>query len=284
MSRETFMSLANELQPALQKKITNWRKTIQTVAELFGIGEETLCILIREVCHGIKKLMLKKYIHLPYGNELEQNVSGFAKRGMPFCVGAIDGTHIPIIAPTENPADYHNRKGWYSAILQGIVDHKMCFTDIYVGWLHDARVLANSDIYILAEHRQGGYLYAREHSGNINGLEIPLYLIGDPAYPLKNEKRIFNHRLSSARIIVEHAFGRLKGRWRCLLKRNDININTVSDVVVACCVLHNFCELHGEQYPDNWDCPQECVERPVANNREDSVSAVSIRDALLTVV
>ncbi len=56
------------------------------------------------------------------------------------------------------------------------------------------------------------------------------------------------------------------------------DINTVSDVVLACCVLHHFCVFHREQYLDNWDCPQECVERP------DRASAVSIRDALLTIV
>ncbi len=83
---------------------------------------------------------------------------------------------------------------------------------------------------------------------------------------------------------MENAFGRLKGRWRCLLKTNDININTLSDVVLACCILHNFCEFHHEQYLDNWDCPQECVERAVVDNRDDSASAVSIRDALLTIV
>ncbi len=144
MSRDTFMYLANELKPALQKQVTNWRKPIdyrrrldaviwwfatlceyRTVAELFGIGEATLWKLIREVCRGIQRLMLRKYIHLPYGPELEHALSGFASRGMPFCVGAIDGTHIPIISPRENPADYHNRKGWHSIILQGVVDHKM---------------------------------------------------------------------------------------------------------------------------------------------------------------
>ncbi len=28
MSRDTFISLDNELKPALQKQVTNWRKTI----------------------------------------------------------------------------------------------------------------------------------------------------------------------------------------------------------------------------------------------------------------
>ncbi len=66
----------------------------RTVAELFGIGEATLCNLIREVCRGIQQLMLRKYINLPYGPELQRTLSQFASRGMPFCVGAIDGTYI----------------------------------------------------------------------------------------------------------------------------------------------------------------------------------------------
>ena len=30
--------------------------------------------------------------------------------------------HIPISAPVDNHADYCNRTGWYSMILQGVVD------------------------------------------------------------------------------------------------------------------------------------------------------------------
>jgi hypothetical protein len=41
-------------------------------------------------------------------------------RGFPNCGGAIDGTHIPIIAPSESHGDYLNRKGYYSLIMQGV--------------------------------------------------------------------------------------------------------------------------------------------------------------------
>lgn len=51
---------------------------------------------------------------------------------------------------------------------------------------------------------------------------------------------------------VEIAFGRLKGRWRILLKRLDMKTRNVPLAVGACCTLHNICEIHGEAFDDNW--------------------------------
>jgi len=75
------------------------------------------------------------------GIALTNLISGFEKRGFPYCGGAFDGTHIPIEAPQESPTDYHNRKGWHSVILQALVDDVGNFLDICVGWpgrVHDA--------------------------------------------------------------------------------------------------------------------------------------------------
>ena len=51
---------------------------------------------------------------------------------------------------------------------------------------------------------------------------------------------------------MENAFGQLKGRWRRLLKRNDMLVENVSTVVAAACVLHNVCEIHNEPFNDSW--------------------------------
>jgi len=40
-------------------------------------------------------------------------------------MGAIDGTHIPVTAPSEGKKDYTNRKGWDSMVLQAVVDDNL---------------------------------------------------------------------------------------------------------------------------------------------------------------
>ncbi|KAK0154309.1 putative nuclease HARBI1 [Merluccius polli] len=64
--------------------------------------------------------------------------------------GAIDGCHIKIQRPTLRGGDYLNRKGFYSVLLQGIVNERGRFLDIFVGppgRVHDARMLRTSDFY-----------------------------------------------------------------------------------------------------------------------------------------
>jgi hypothetical protein len=50
-------------------------------------------------------------------------------------VGAIDGSHIPVCAPAGMHTDYYNRKGWYSMIVQAVVDPDYLFTDSIEHWL-----------------------------------------------------------------------------------------------------------------------------------------------------
>ena len=85
-------------------------------------------------------------------------INGFeTKWGFPQCVGAIDGSHIPVQAPLLNHTDYFNRKGWYSMLIQAVVDHRYLFRNINVGWpgsVHDARVFVNSALYEEATKRK----------------------------------------------------------------------------------------------------------------------------------
>lgn len=96
-------------------------------------------------------------------------------------------------------------------------------------------------------------------------MKTNLHLISDAAFPLltwiikpyliSNDmslaQRNFNYRLSSARMTVENSFGRLKGRWRILLKRVDVSLGNMKNIIKACLILHNLCETQDETfYPD----------------------------------
>ena len=69
---------------------------------------------------------------------------------------------------------------------------------------------------------------------------------------LSQQQQTYNFRLSSACVIVEHAYGWLKGRWNCLIKRVDVNVKDVPELVTASTVLHNICEIHSESFDDKW--------------------------------
>ena len=84
-------------------------------------------------------------------------------------------------------------------------------------------------------------------------------------------------------MVVECAFGRLKGRWRSLLKRNDHNINFLPTYVAACCVLHNICEIHNDSFNDEWMIQHHESDMPINPSNTSSNSATTsatIREAL----
>ena len=97
--------------------------------------------------------------------------------------------------------------------------------------------------------------------------------------PLTDQQRHFNERHSRARMTVECAFGRLKGRWRWLGKRLDVDISSVSTIISACCTLHNIREKHGEAYEEPAQAaPQD--ERTAGGGAEDTVHPARVREAL----
>uniref|UniRef100_A0A3Q3EJ22 DDE Tnp4 domain-containing protein n=1 Tax=Labrus bergylta TaxID=56723 RepID=A0A3Q3EJ22_9LABR len=124
---------------------------------------------------------------------------------------------------------------------------------------------ASLQLWELAER---GKMFSQVHK-NIGGQEVGHYIVGDAAYPLTSwlmkpfqdnghltrQQQLYNHKTSKARVVVENAFGRLKGRWRCLQKRNDCSLDRVKSMVITCCVLHNLCESLDEEYREEWGLP-----------------------------
>lgn len=179
--------------------------------------------------------------------------------GIPQIVGAIDGCHIEINAPSQDREDYFNRKQYYSVNLQAIVDANLTFIHATVGYpgcIHDARVLRLSSLYDFVENEQilGGPIR------NIVRTDVWPLLAGDSAYPLTTwlmkpfpdrgcltpKQRKFNVKFSALRCVVERAFGMLKSRWRIILKTIEQKWTTLKKTVIAACVLRNICIERGD--------------------------------------
>ena len=79
------------------------------------------------------------------------------KYDFPQAFGCVDGTHIPIAQPSENPHDYFSYKLKYTLNVQGVCDWKGLFLHVDVKWpgsVHDGRGFGNSRINrLLREER-----------------------------------------------------------------------------------------------------------------------------------
>ena len=287
VTRDTFQFILNEIEREITRRNTPMRQAIsarrrlaivlyflsstaeyRTIANLFGVSISFVCSCIQEVSTVIVQKMKAKFITVPKGEEMNEVMRIYNdKWQFPMCAGAIDGTHIPIIAPVVDHADYVNRKGYHSIVMQAVVDSKYLFRDIVVGWpgsVHDARIFSNSGLY---KKGNEGSLFSSDVTETIQGCDIQPLLLGDPAYPLlpwlvkgypensntSDVERHFNYMLSRARMTVENTFGRWKGRFQKFLKRVDMQVVTLVNVVVASCILHNICELQDNVFLEDWE-------------------------------
>jgi hypothetical protein len=62
----------------------------------------------------------------------------------------------------------------------------------------------------------------------------------------------WNFIQSSTRMCVERAFGILKGRWRVIMKRCEVPLRSMPDIVATCIVLHNLCIVNKEGIEEDW--------------------------------
>ncbi|XP_039337474.1 protein ANTAGONIST OF LIKE HETEROCHROMATIN PROTEIN 1-like [Mauremys reevesii] len=314
MKKATFLELCEQLTPILQRKetymrsplpvqkrvaITVWKLATpdcyRSVAKQFGVGKSTVGKVVAEVTEAIRRVIYPKVAGI---KDIPKVIAGFERMGFPNCAGAIDGSHVSIACPPQGAHEYLNRKGYYSIVMQALMDHRGRFMNVNVGCtgkVHNARVFHHSGVYI---HGQARTLFP-PNDIDINGVTVPTVILGDPAYPLlpwlmkpypdvkDPGKKRFNYIVSKCRMVVECAFGRLKSRWRCLQTRLDVSVINAVRITVACCALHNLCEARGEPFSPEWTSDSKGTqnwypqpESAAIKAGADCTQAANVRDAL----
>ncbi|KAI4454336.1 hypothetical protein MML48_9g00005771 [Holotrichia oblita] len=150
----------------------------ESVCDRFNVGEATAIRAVRRVTLSILKLR-NQFIKWPSDEEVPL-INGDIEESanIPKVVGAIDGTHIKILAPKENVESYINIKSFHSIQLQVVCDNETrkflhCFTG-YPGSVNDQRVFKFSGMQELCNKAE---CFPEE-----------CHLIGDAAYV--NQKRL----------------------------------------------------------------------------------------------
>ena len=79
-------------------------------------------------------------------------------------------------------------------------------------------------------------------------------------------------------MVVERAFGLLKGRFRILHKQQDTTLHNVCHVVTACCILHNYGIAYDDEADDDWliDCED--------GNDNDEMMMMMMRVTMMVII
>ena len=179
---------------------------------------------------------------------LEKYCTAIVRKGSSLqnCFGFIDGTLRAISRPGVNQKTvYNGHKKVHALKFQSAVLPNAIIAHMYgpvEGKRHDCSMLRMSHLLTKLS------LNAWDTNGN------PLYLYGDPAYPLRihlqcpfrnirvtEEQQNFNKSMSQVRVAVEWLFGDVSKWWAFIdFKKNlKINLSAVGKMYLTCALLTN---------------------------------------------
>ncbi|KAJ9558536.1 hypothetical protein OSB04_013150 [Centaurea solstitialis] len=171
-------------------------------------------------------------------------------------------------------------KGEICTNVLGVCTRDLLFTYVLAGWEGSA---ADSKVLRDAISRpnglkvtQGTYYLCDAGYTNGEGFLTPYrgqrYHLNDWSRPPTNAKELFNMRHSSARNVIERCFGLIKTRWALLRGNSYHPIESMSRIIIACCLLHNFIRQTMSEDPLDNEVPTNHTQ--TGNDHDNVISTV----------
>nr|GMD08719.1 putative nuclease HARBI1 [Ipomoea batatas] len=296
---QSQLSLPSDYAVAMVLSRLSHGLSAKALASRYGLEPYLISKITNMVTRLLATKLYPEFIKIPVSRRrLVETTQGFQElTSLPNICGAIDGTpvrlhHLP--SDTINSSMYYCKYGFPSILLQVVADHKKVFWDVCVkapGGFDDAT------------HFRDSLLYNRLISGdivwdkviNVRGQHVRPYLVGDWGFPLLSflltpfswnrtggpAQNAFDEAVAKARKSAEEAIGLLKGRWKILQDLN-VDLSHAPQTIVACCVLHNLCQIAREPEPELWKEPNETgsIPRILDNEKSFHYYGESSRQAL----
>ncbi|KAK3920528.1 Protein ALP1-like [Frankliniella fusca] len=232
----------------------------------FRIRKSTVHKVVNETCKAIWDALQPIVLKSPSKENWKKISERYQERWQfPNCLGAIDGRHMKIQCPPCTGTEYYNYKGFFSIVLMAIcdADHKFSWIDIgQYGSISDGGVWSNPEFAVDLEDGEVDLPDPTPLPHTIR--PFPYVFVGDAAFPLTSymmrpypkkrltdEQRVFNYRLSRARLTIENSFGILCARWQILHKPLRMKVENAENLFKALVCLHNFVMSGEEAMPVN---------------------------------
>ncbi|XP_050245904.1 protein ALP1-like [Quercus robur] len=199
------------------------------------------------------------------------------------CIGAIDGTHVMAVVPTEKSIPYFGRKGYPTQNVMAACDFDMLFTFVLPGWegaAHDTSIFLDTirkqsnnfphpppgKYYVV----DSGYPMMKGYLAPYKGISYHLQEFRRRGGSPRTRHEKFNHAHSSLRCTIERTFGVWKNKWRIIRNMPSFPFHIQILIVSATMALHNFVRLNDRDDMGFINATQDSISRREHNSEAGS--------------
>jgi hypothetical protein len=229
--------------------------SMRAADERFQHSLDTIHHAFHEVKFSI--LYVKPHLLSPYleGTPPDTRIIDDGKYANYFydCIGAFDGSQIPIQVTPDLKARCRNRKGFCSINAFIACNFNMTTQFILSGWegsAHDSRVLSDAYNKGFTIHPgkywlgDAGYALRRWILTPYRGVRY--HLKEWAAAPMRpaNKEELFNLRHAALRNVIERLLGVAKKRFKILNNVSSFDFRDQGNIIMTCLLMNNYIRLN----------------------------------------